>query len=123
MPWALLLASGLASEDCGIVPGDRWWIVRGALVSDDGTRILRDWRRCDIPVGVTLSLRVEERPGPTVVLRVVPPCDGGAVWQQQQTARALAYLAERGVARESVEIRVEACAADPSLNAEVGQQP
>jgi hypothetical protein len=81
-----------------------------------------DAATCVIPVGVTLGLRVEERPGPSVVLRVVPPC-GDATWQEAQTVRALDYLAERGVARDAVEIRIEACGPVPDISAEVVRPP
>lgn len=104
-------------EDCGIVPGDRWWFAAGGLLICDTDGRVVDAATCEIPIGVTLSLRVEEVAPPTV-LTIVPPCgprEDGFV--AREGAQALDYLKAKGV--RDVEIVVAPCAATPSITAKV----
>lgn len=104
-------------EDCGLAPGERWWIVRGGLLISDTDGRIVDAMTCIIPIGVTLSLRVEEAAMPTV-LTIVPPCgpDAGA-FVVREGAKARGYLEARGV--REVEVVVAPCAATPSITARV----
>ena len=112
-----LSAPAWGLEDCGLVPGDRWWIVRGGLlVSDDGERAVLS-AACEIPAGVTLSLRVENVPPPTV-LTIVPPCgEGEDSFVAREGAKARGYLEARGV--REIEVVVTSCASIPSITATV----
>jgi hypothetical protein len=104
-------------EDCGLMPGDHWWIVKsGLLICDTDGRVV-DAKTCEIPVGVTLSLRVEEVAPPTI-LTIVPPCgprEEGFI--AREGAKARSYLKAKGVL--DVEVVVAPCAATPSITAKV----
>lgn len=56
----LVVLSALAWDDCGIAAGQRWWITRDGLVSDDGTTRIENWSTCDIPASVTLGVLYNE---------------------------------------------------------------
>lgn len=102
-------------EDCGLLPGDRWWVVKGGLLICDTDGRIVDGKACEIPAGVTLSLRVEDVPPPTV-LTIVPPC-GDEGFVTREGAKARRYLEARGV--REVEVVVAPCAATPSITATV----
>lgn len=116
IPLALVLSTpAWGREDCGMLPGERWWIAGGGLLVADDGRVL-DASACDIPAGVTLSLRVEEVAPPTV-LTVVPPCNETDAFIAREGAKARAYLEARGV--REVEVVVAPCAVVPSITATV----
>ena len=116
IPLALALSGPAWGEDCGIAPGERWWLTRGGLLICDTDGRVVDASACDIPAGVTLSLRVEEVAPPTL-LTITPPCDGTDAFVAREGAKARAYLKARGV--REVEIVVTSCAAKPAITAKV----
>lgn len=46
-------------EECGIVPGERYWITTRGLVFPDGT-LREDWKNCQLMEGITFSIRWDE---------------------------------------------------------------
>jgi hypothetical protein len=107
--------------DCGLLPGERWWVtLSGVLVSDDGLRAV-DARICDLPVGVTLSVLVVDVPPPRTVLYVVPPCEDGAAWTAVQVPLVVDYVVSRGVARDTVDVTVGPCGAAPRVDVNVAR--
>lgn len=48
-------------EECGIVPGERYWITTRGLIFPDGT-LREDWKNCRLMEGITLSILVGESP-------------------------------------------------------------
>ncbi len=103
-------------EDCGLLPGERWWVVTGGLLVADDGRVV-DAAGCIIPAGVTLSLRVENVAPPTV-LTITPPCgEAETAFIAREGAKARDYLESRGV--RDIEIIVAACAAVPIITATI----
>lgn len=110
----LLLAPSPASEellDCGIVPGERYWITRGGkLVGDD--LVVEDVTACIIPEGTILSVFWDER-APTVRLVVHAACAPSAD-EEAKVARmveqARGFVRENGFADESVTLTRAECA-------------
>ncbi len=102
--------------DCGLLPGERWWVVLGGLLVADDGRVV-DAASCEIPAGVVLSVSVQEV-APATVLTIVPPCgpDAGA-FVNREGGKARDYLAARGV--REVEVVVAPCGLVPSITATV----
>lgn len=115
VPLTFALSAPAWGEDCGIAPGDRWWFAAGGLLICDTDGRVVDAKACDIPAGVTLSVRVTDVSPPTV-LTIVPPC-GDDTFVAREGAKARGYLEARGV--REVEVVVAPCGAKPSITATV----
>jgi hypothetical protein len=116
----LLLAPSPAGEeqlDCGLVPGERYWVTRGGkLVGDD--IVVEDATNCIIPEGAILSVFWDERP-PTARLVVHAACTPTAdeeakVARMVQQARK--FVRDNGFSDDSVVVEQAACASPRRLD-------
>jgi hypothetical protein len=123
----LLLPSSLAGDrvDCGIQPGERYWITTAGLVFPDGS-VRVDWRNCVLMEGVIFSVLWDEAPAePSPPAVPTPPaarryrveshsdCTGTAEEQkarsQRQAERVRDQLVERGATPDAVELVALGC--------------
>lgn len=98
--------------DCGIVPGERYWITTSGLVFPDGS-VLEDWHNCKLAQGVTFALAWDES-GPSYVIEVHPSCNPSkeeAKQLEDLVAKAKAALAEQGADLASVPVNTLDCVA------------
>lgn len=90
---ALLPASAGERRECGIVPGERYWILSDGLLFPDGT-ILPDWHGCQLAAGVTLALAYDEDPPiPNYVIETHAACKP-APSEAEQIAALVAKVRE-----------------------------
>lgn len=116
----LLLAPSPAGEeqlDCGLVPGERYWVTRGGkLVGDD--IVVGDATNCIIPEGAILSVYWDERaPRARLVVHAAcsPPADEEAR-VARMVAQARKFVRDNGFADEDVLVERSECATPRRLD-------
>lgn len=108
----LLLAPAPAGRrDCGLVPGERYWFLRGGgLVGNDV--YVEDASDCDIPVGVILSVQWNEAP-PKSRIVVHPSCDppaGEEAALSRMEKQAREFLHQSGFTDSNIAVERGECA-------------
>ena len=112
LPFLLLLApTPTEKQDCGLVAGQRYWVVAGGgLVGDD--LVVADATDCIIPEGVILSVHWNETPPRSRIL-VHPACsptkDDEAILRRM-TEQARAFLRQNGFDDANISVERTECA-------------
>ena len=112
IPFLLLLAPAPAGQrDCGLVAGQRYWIVRGGgLIGDDV--VVEDSTDCYIPEGIILSVQWNESPPKSRIL-VHPACTPAAddeAMLTKMTEQARGFLRQNGFSDENITVERRECA-------------
>ena len=107
--------------ECGLLPGERYWITRDGLLLPDGTT-LQGWHICDLPEGVILSIAVNERHDPVATVVVHPACveaQNEAALLLSMQEQAVAYAKSNGFPEERIEVETGACTTPRSVDLKV----
>lgn len=119
---ALLPASAGDRFDCGIVPGERYWITLQGLVFPDGS-IMPDWKMCDLHEGVILAVSYDEDPPiPNYVIETHAACKPAPSEAEQiaaLVAKVREALKEKTPYADEVPVVEKSCAARRRVDARI----
>lgn len=112
LPFLLLLAPAPAGKrDCGLVAGQRYWVVRGGgLIGEDV--VVEDSTDCIIPEGVILSIQWNEAPPKSriVIHPACTPVKDDEVVLGRMTEQAREFLRQNGFDDANIAVERAECA-------------